>query len=251
MKRVSIFLITIFSCAQSFGQILHYTPQPAIVLSTWSSSNVQIDSTVSTSPALIIWNDFGSQIDINTYDTTCEVLMNGAYPAALNEGQSISDTATWAVPAYSLLFDGAHGNWQNKTNKYLGVRVKEAGLWYYGWIRLDVNNTGTSVTIKDYAIYKPGGHSITAGQTSASSTGIHAITANETITVWCQNKKIGFNGVDAGKVYDVKLIDMSGKLVGQYKYSSNETISLSGYASGMYVAVLSNEGQAERFKICL
>jgi len=251
MKRFIILSFVIFGCTQSFSQILYYQNVPPVVLSSWGSSTVHIDATDTLCPALIIWNDFGSQIDVNVYGTTCEVLMSGTYPAALNAGQLISASATWAVPSYAILFDGTNGNWQNKTNKYLGVRVQESGFWYYGWIRMDVNNTGTSATVLDYAIYKPAGSTILAGQMPAT-TGINIVPSDEVITLLCQKKKLSFIGIDASQVYELALIDMTGKLIGRYEYKYNETIDLSGYATGIYVAVLqNNKHQAKRFEITL
>lgn len=174
MKSIFKIAILLFFSSLSFNtiaQIFYQDISPDVILDSWNAKNIHIDS-LSTSALsyggagiLTIWNDFGTQIDINAF-SNCEVIMNGTYPASIDYDQEISSSAIWAKPEYSILNDGSHGNWIGVTDKYLGVRVKNGTHWLYGWIRMDVNTSGTSVTIKDYSCNRTPDASILAGQTT-------------------------------------------------------------------------------------
>ena len=64
-------------------------------------------------------------------------------------------------------FAGADiGEWAvATTNTYLGIRLRIANKWHYGWVRIDVpNNDATMLIIKDYAINMQDNEKIHAGQ---------------------------------------------------------------------------------------
>jgi len=144
------------------------------------------------------------------------------------------------------LFDGSMGKWQNATNKYLGVRIRESGAWHYGWIRMDVNNNGNSVTIKDYACNMADNEPIPAGKISGAGVGN---IAGNTTDVICAGKKLNFSHT-SGQVYSVRLIDMNGRIMALYNYTG-EAIDLSNYATGIYIVCLENAQLKKRFKITL
>jgi hypothetical protein len=162
-----IFLFTTKVNAQIFYQDIN----PDIVLDSWNSKDINIDSTVSSALSygdpgnLTIWEEFNSRIVINAF-SDCEVIISNGYPAALNLDAVISSGGNLVQPNYAVLYDGSKGNWKGAVDKYLGVRVKKGADWLYGWIRLDVNSTGSAVTIKDYACNRKANSSINAGQNS-------------------------------------------------------------------------------------
>jgi hypothetical protein len=77
-------------------------------------------------------------------------------PYALNNGDSIKPSSvTWLDSNYTYLGviypPFVLGNWVGATDKYLGLRVKAGGQYYYGWARLTVPMTSDSIIVKDYA----------------------------------------------------------------------------------------------------
>jgi hypothetical protein len=172
MKKLfqfSIIFLTFILSIQTNAQIYYQDISPDVTLNTWSMKDLNIDTSSTAglpyggAGNLTIWEEFDSQIAVNAF-SDCQVLMNGSYPAALSLNQPISSTDTWMQPNYSILNNGTQGNWMGVIDKYLGVRIKKGSQWLYGWIRLDVNTAGTSVTIKDYACNRAPGSSINAGQ---------------------------------------------------------------------------------------
>jgi len=106
-----------------------------------------------------------------------EVLGSGgtffAYPYALSYGNTISATAPggWYNNGYSTGYQslnfgssGTFGNWVNVTDGYLGLRFEVGGNTHYGWCRMDVDLSGSTWVIKDYAYESDPGQSILAGE---------------------------------------------------------------------------------------
>jgi len=98
---------------------------------------------------------------------------NYGYPFALNDLDPInSSQASW-FNAYTNIgvLDvgscfGGYGlsHWCGANNQYLGVRFKIGAETHYGWVKLDVNDSGSSFTIKEYAYVEEADTGLTAGQ---------------------------------------------------------------------------------------
>jgi hypothetical protein len=68
---------------------------------------------------------------------------------------------------YIHFFSGVDiGEWTGGVvNGYLGIRMKIAGQWHYGWVRLDVDGTAALwLTVKDFALNMKANQGIRAGQ---------------------------------------------------------------------------------------
>ena len=172
MKNIKLLLILFAISGLSIStnsQIFYQDLIPDVEVVNWDVKDIHIDSVATSTLSyggpgnLSIWAEFGMQIAVNAF-SDCDVLMNGAFPAALDLNQSIDSTAIWEQPDYAILNDGSQGNWIGIPDKYLGVRIKNGSQWLYGWIRLSVNMAGPSVTIKDYACNRTPNTAITAGQ---------------------------------------------------------------------------------------
>lgn len=112
-----------------------------------------------------------------------EVLGSGssqyAYPYVLSYGSAISGGASggWYNNGYSAGYQSLNygsyatfGNWANITDGYLGLRFQVGGQTHYGWCRMDVNASGSSWVIKDYAYESTPGASILAGDIGGPAT---------------------------------------------------------------------------------
>jgi len=250
--RKGLLFVLCFLTFKSNAQIYYQDISPDVVLSTWTSHLLQIDSpatsTLSTAHAtLTVWEEFNSETDLNV-NLNCEVLMSGGYPAALNAGQAIGSTATWQAPNYALLYDGTNGNWQNKTDKYLGVRIKEGGSWLYGWVRMDVNNSGNTVTIKDYACNMSVGSSINAGQTTTTS--VKALSATEKVSIVRTGNRIWFRDLPPGTEMTATIYDISGRVMQKEKLREDQ-LQLIDLPPGIYLLSLEIDGEKKTFKMVL
>jgi hypothetical protein len=89
IRKLIILLALSLRCIFAQAQIFYQDISPDDTISTWDSRDVNIDTAVNVPLSyggagnLTIWNDFGTQIDINAF-SDCQVLMNAGYPAALN-----------------------------------------------------------------------------------------------------------------------------------------------------------------------
>jgi len=125
---------------------------------------------------------------------------SSGFPLYLNYSDPINSmpsSSAWvnAYP-YGLLnasscFNGyGNSNWcDNKTNKYLGLRFKIGTETHYGWVKLDINASGSRFTIKEYAYVEQADIGLTAGLTTlgvenASISKIKIVSSNKTIKLY-------------------------------------------------------------------
>jgi len=106
------------------------------------------------------------------------------YPEALSVNQNIDSLGLWLSGSLLLtsripscvhnpilnfwywVFDNT-GRWNNRTNKFLGLRLVADGNNYYGWAKLDIYNQGDSAsffTVKEYAYNGTPDQSLLTGQ---------------------------------------------------------------------------------------
>jgi hypothetical protein len=121
-----------------------------------------------------IWHNGSSNLYISPLTDTNEVLGSGgvtfAYPFALSSGTAISSGAgSFFNNGFSGGFQSMNygscsfGNWCSVSDKFIGVRFEIGGNIHYGWVRLDVNQSGSVWTVKDYAYEDIPGIAINAG----------------------------------------------------------------------------------------
>jgi len=239
---VILLCISCFSIKTN-AQINYQDFIPDVVLDTWSSQNVHIDSAVTSvlsygDPGNIsIWQEFESRIVVNAF-SECDVLMNGSHPAALDLNQPIDATGTWEQPDYDILNDGSQGNWMGVIDKYLGVRIKSGTQWLYGWIRMDVNAAGNSVTIKDYACNRVPDAAINAGQITPTGISDRSDVLNNLISIYPNPNSGNFN-LDIEKIslpFQIIIMNSNGQIMYQKSdiLSHSLDIELGKVSEGLY-----------------
>ena len=113
----------------------------------------------------IVFRNNGSEIVHELWDGVEALVDEYGDPLALDKGFVIDSTkTTWKNSIYEPLNqNGYFGNWLNVKSKYVALRTQNGGQWYYGWARLDVDQTPTYFTIYDYAYNSVPDSSIKAG----------------------------------------------------------------------------------------
>jgi hypothetical protein len=71
---------------------------------------------------------------------------------------------------YYYYYYGNQSPWLGAQSKYLGVRFQIGSNVHYGWLRLDVDDKASKITLKDYAYNTVPFEGLTAGEKSNSST---------------------------------------------------------------------------------
>ncbi len=164
------------------------------------------------------------------------------YPFALDNGNVISSgQTTWfdaSASSGTLNFASCYGgtgnsNWCGVTDKYLGLRFDVGGNTYYGWARLDVNLTGKSWTIKDYAYNSVPGEAITAGQT------VLGIDDNELnkVKIVALHKTIGLYNLPNKSKYQLFSLTGQSVLSGETGLNTH-VIEAKNLATGIYILEL-------------
>lgn len=165
------------------------------------------------------------------------------YPDALNLNDPINSAGAFATAqgsaAYAVTFilpglgtfPQSGGPWLGVTDKYLGVRFTSAGNLHYGWVRMDVDGSAATVTIKDWAFNTTPDQAINAGQTTVGV----AEQAGELALVRFFNNRLDVNVVN-GTAGNVSVVNMEGKVVFNKGINSSfESIDLSNLSAGLYV----------------
>jgi len=169
---IALLLIGCLSNIGAFSQIRYTDVIPDDTTDSWATYGFHFlkshDSVgYGDSGSFNLWWHPVPEVVLNAIDVNCMALSDaGGFPYALNSGQPIQPTSsTWIHPAYAILNNNATtGNWIGKTDKYLGLKFKHKGKWYYGWARLDVAANASNFIIKDYACNTVAGQGINAGQ---------------------------------------------------------------------------------------
>jgi hypothetical protein len=101
---------------------------------------------------------------------------NGAQAAALIRGEQIGPGQMFMAPDATMRECVRHaicwGDWENVTNRYLGLKFIIHGKLHYGWARLNVQEKlFFTATLTGYAYENIAGKSIKAGQTKGAADG--------------------------------------------------------------------------------
>lgn len=164
------------------------------------------------------------------------------FPFALNNSYAISAGNTYWQSNYqyqNLNFlscnPASNSYWCGVTNKFLGLRFDIGGNTHYGWARLDVNASGSTWLLKDYAYDDTPGASIIAGD------GILGIDDElvSKVKVVALNKNIALYNLPESTSY--KLFNMTGQTVLNDKIENDTfVIEANTLASGIYIIELEN-----------
>lgn len=136
------------------------------------------------------------------------------------------DTAPHDPGSFSLgnFIDGAF-------DKYLGIRSMVDGNYYYGWLRLDVDSTNNSFTIKDYAYNATPNAGIYAGQLISN---IHE--GDHSNDIFYSFPEITIN-LTVDHTLNVEIANISGEMILSEKLTSNK-IDVGDFMPGIYIVRL-------------
>lgn len=194
----------------------------------------------------------------------------GAFPYALNAGQQIDENLNWVSMADLILRDSQMagleypetwevmawyyidasssdflaGNWNDRVDKYLPLRISAGGNTYYGWARLSVTHASVPFAIKDYAINLEPDIFIVAGDTTGLAIGAPEITNDQNSISLFPNPNHGeFTvGIQPKGFKDaiLSVLNVMGEKVFEKKISSSENLysenlDLRGLPKGIYI----------------
>ncbi|MCX6256858.1 MAG: hypothetical protein NTW49_03010 [Bacteroidia bacterium] len=175
----------------------------------------------------------GAEVLCDTFSIYSPLALN--YLDTINSGQFCWYFPDgWMIP---LNDNGTAGHWIGITDKYLAIRIKLAGLWHYGWIRLDVPADAGNYTVKDYAYNNNPGQAILAGDKGTNIISRDIYKTNFHVMVDQRDKliKIDFagNNVTDGNVciYNVEGIKVLNK---KCHPDTQVEISTTGWEAGLY-----------------
>ena len=141
-----------------------------------------------------------------------------------------------------------YGYWFGTTDRFLALRIKVSGQWYYGWARLDVASDAKSFTIKSYAYNSTPGVGLLAGQQTGM--GIQDNLLSD-VSVF-SNQSTLF--VKMGETYNgtIKLTNMLGQEVRNFNITGNKMqFNVSDLEKGIYIVTIETDSGIYAKKISL
>lgn len=245
-KTLLLTTITTAIAISASAQIKYHDINPDTTISTWDM--ITIAPVVKlpgygTSNAIDIWWHPVPEVVVNAWND-CEVLYDaaGTYPAMLKAGDSISAAGTWKKPNYEPLNKAGAGNWtSNATDKYLGIRAKNNGVWNYAWLKMTVANAAASFTVKEYAA-ETTGKKINAGVKTATTIQYTPQAYNVSATRTAGS--IDIAGMEGNN--SIVLTDAGGRIVySTTTTQSRHSINTAAIAQGIYILRI-NSGEKQK-----
>jgi len=135
--------------------------------------------------------------------------------------------------------------------RYLGVRFAISGStgFHYGWVRLDVANDASSVTIKDFAYDSTANASILAGDRGAL-VGLKKTSFQKT-DFFSSHRQLNFKGSISAKT-QLTIIDLKGQKVQEVNLLENQrSQALTNFSNGIYIVEIRNSEAVLRKKLWL
>lgn len=194
----------------------------------------------------------GYRVRISPSQTLREVMvLNDTMVKALNAGDIIDEfQTTWASNSLNymeLCYVGStsYGEWQDVSNKFIGVKMFRNGDYHYGWVQMSIlsGTTQPTVTVHDMAYQKTGGKGIKAGQT------IGINDENPDIAKYILNNHL--LQIQTLKPVNVSITDISGHQLTSTLIKTSKAIDLSAYPKGIYLLSITGDDGIMTKKIVL
>ncbi len=142
---------------------------------------------------------------------------------------------------FSTSYTSSSGLWLGATDKFIGIQFKsDIGDTHYGWIRLDVNETATGFTVKDYAYNATPDAAINTGQMDGVS--VEDLSKKDKITIINTPTVLKVKNENSAPI-DFQLVSMTGQIIDSGRIHT-ETREISMNAStGIYVLRIGDDTQ--------
>lgn len=257
MKRFTTLIFCVISASASYGQVKHTDIIPVRVLQGANSSN-EIDSVkihlahpmgtvIGKDSALHIWHfdpapPFSKDVGADCRGMDVEVLYLASSPipaqaAAIDSGVMIDAAAgTWKRPNYIRLnLEKVNGeNWDNMTDKYLGVRFKRGSNWHYGWVKMSIDGGPSKAELKGYGYEQTANKGIRAGAKGTSTgTSIGHYEPSASADIRVRDKVLQVSGLEGR--YKLAITDMTGRVVKTALPAGRCEVSMKELPTGVYI----------------
>ncbi len=177
---------------------------------------------------------------------------------AISAGQLINDSLVFyefwnqymayrtidGPPGISFTAEG--GFWYpEKLDHYVGIKFTDSLMCnHYGWIRCDVTDSGTVLTIKDYAFEMKCDVGIIAGDTIGDTTHVNIednFSGNLDATIYTFNNELFIIINSFANNYTVHISNLAGVVLMSNNFTSQKTnINLESFSSGVYFVEVAN-----------
>lgn len=164
LKSYSALAGTLIAAGSANAQVMYTDVIPDVTIPLGGTYNLNLDNNAVVDFVLRVTHGTDGTYVYDYAGVTPSVVGNASDTAAAS-GENIAHALNAPINASLLWNDGsygflagnqtapsvyAYGQFLGTTDKYIGFKFKIAGADHYGWARVDVNATATSMVIKDY-----------------------------------------------------------------------------------------------------
>ena len=173
MKNLFTFYFLVFFTFTIKSQINYFDINPDSIYTDWETHIIKINSNWEGDTGEFYISKHPHDIGLSSSYQGCQVLCDVYdFPMALENGDFINNNSSiWRSiqSDFLILNDGTNGRWSGKHNHYLGIRVQVETDFYYGWIKLDIDESPTYLRVMEYAYQSLPDVPILAGQNGLAS----------------------------------------------------------------------------------
>ena len=194
-----------------------------------------------------------SNLDTNEWIQTNKKDINNYLVKPLNSGVSINSSGNWG---HEFKVNNMGKSVNNNTftpqnffiaegDKYIGIKLSLADGVHFGWIRVNVMPSTTTVRIRDWAYEQTAGKSIKTGQT----TSLNDYSGNDINIVLSPNPANDLLTINADENYFVEIININGKILKTVQMTEkNAKIDINELQKGLYIAKLTGKENTKTLK---
>jgi hypothetical protein len=247
MKILILFVFGFLSISSINAEIVYTDFNPDIVLkgslsNPWSQFNIDLDNDAS--PDFTITHFYPSD-DLFYVEMSCsqykdnEILVDESQtPKSLSMNDEINSEQSVWYNSNSIALH-VRNNWVGAKDKYLGLRIKKQGKWYYGWVRMEIPLDESNCTIKDFAYETLADKGLKAGE---GITSVQYELNNNSTLIFPNPVTSKFNIKGHQQRQKLSIINIFGQVLFEKKESFlEESIDISCLSNGIYFLKIGDE----------
>ncbi len=251
IKAYSAVALSVVGIGSLQSQVVYHDVIPDRVL-TGNPETFDIDMDGNSTMDFQVQTRLGHQTNLNNLNGANNFIAGSTvaytsfgYAQAFALGNPIGPALTnWASSPTQMILASTwnstpYGNFGDGQIHYAAVNFKIGTNVVYGWIRFTaIPQNGATVTVMDWAYKSTPNTAINAGE---GLVGINENTTQENINVFCFNKKLNINYLNATEKGNIKITNLMGQEIKNITITNSKmTIDMSDVVSGIYITTITN-----------
>ncbi|HYV90979.1 MAG TPA: T9SS type A sorting domain-containing protein [Chitinophagales bacterium] len=236
-KTLAALAATILIPKSDNAQVIYTDINPDVTLLSNQSYDLDLDNDGTVDYTIKNKIGFGTSAELISSHSYNQVASALSGAAVFNAGNSIvGNQFDYGGGLLYEKFNGGHfGPWQNRINKYAGLKMYRFAAQHYGWVRMDVTQNPMKIVVKDYGYNNTGDEHIVAA--------IDVPGFNEPLTIYSNESTVYIEAptnISDGRIFIYNLL--GSKVYEQTLEGGNSKIVLENVSAGIYLIQINCNG---------